>query len=139
MGYGNTVTHFNLKRIIDITNLKQNNMNKSIVLLKRGFESSSGLTPEFAKFFKTFKSEFTKELKSIGATDIIFSRGHFYLSGFFTINEQAWYFSLSDVRGGYSIGNLLYRTAKDYKDYGGGGNQYVKIESGMANSINLKR
>ena len=69
-------------------------MNKSIELIKKGFESSSETTPEFLEFYRTFKSEFRKELKSIGATNIVFSRGHFYVSGFFTLNGQGWYFSI---------------------------------------------
>lgn len=108
-------------------------MKKSIELISNGFESSSRLTPEFANFFKVFKSEFTKELKSIGATNIVFNRGHFYISGFYTINGQAWYFSLSDVRD--TCYNLMYRTAKDYKDYTGGQNCYVRIRTGMAKEM----
>jgi hypothetical protein len=108
-------------------------MNKSICLLKQGFESRSTLTPEFALFYKTFKSEFTKELKSIGATDIVFSRGHFDVTGFCTLNGQPWYFSLGDVRGSeFRLPQLLYRTAKNYKDFMGGHNQWINIETGMA-------
>ncbi len=119
-------------------------MKKSLALLKKGFESASNLTPEFAQFYRTFKSEFTKELQSIGANDIVFSRMHFCLSGFFTLDGQAWYFSLSDVRGmeyGFRINpdscsnKLLYRTAKHYKDYSGGSNRYAKIETGMAQEM----
>jgi hypothetical protein len=116
-------------------------MKKSIALLQAGFESSSGLTPEFAQFFKTFKSEFTKELQTIGATDIVFSRGHFYVSGFCTINGQAWYFSISDVRGmNYCLnqscmGKLLYRTAKNYKDFTGGQNRYATFRTGMGEDM----
>ena len=61
-------------------------MRKSLAMLRKGFESSSTLTPEFAQFYRTFKSEFTKELKSQGATEIEFHRGHFHLSGFFRVN-----------------------------------------------------
>lgn len=115
-------------------------------LLNMNFESSSGTTPEFLEFFKTFKREFTKELKSIGAIDIKFRKGHFYVNGFFTVNGQAMYFSLSDVRDfkysrtadPYScMTKLLYRTAKDYKDFTGGHNQYVSIESGMCSKMNI--
>jgi hypothetical protein len=118
-------------------------MNKSIRMLRKGFESSSTTTPEFAQFFRTFKSEFTKELLSISATDIVFSRGHFYLSGFFTIGSQPYYFSLSDVRGmehclnQFCMGQLLYRTAKHYRDFTGGSNQYVNIKSGMAKKLKI--
>ena len=122
-------------------------MKKSLNMLKAGFESSCSLTPEFAQFFRTFKSEFTKELQSIGANNIVFSRGHFYLSGFFTVNNQNYYFSLSDVRGmDYGLRNnpdscmsqLLYRTAQHYKDYTGGVNQYVRIGQGMAQEMRLR-
>lgn len=119
-------------------------MNESLKLLLKGFESSSTTTQEFLEFFKTFKKEFTKELKSIGATDIQIGKGHFYVSGFCTIGTQAWYFSISDVRGmeygmrsnpDSSMNKLLYRTAKNYKDYTGGQNRYAKIEPGMAEEM----
>lgn len=120
-------------------------MKKSVQLLEAGFESSSGKTPEFLNFVKVFKREFTKELQSIGATNIKFSVGHFYISGFFTTNEgNIYYFSVPDVRD-YSycaatnpnscMCKLLYRTAKDYKDYTGGMNQYVSIEPLMAKKM----
>jgi len=119
-------------------------MKQSLKLLKRGFESSCSTTEEFLTFFKTFTKEFTKELESIGATDIQIGKGHFYVSGFFTLGTQAWYFSISDVRGMYyslainsysCMNKLMYRTAKDYKDYTGGYNRYAKIETGMAENM----
>lgn len=137
------VTTIKFFRIIIITTI-QTAMNKSLELLKRGFESSSGTTEEFKNFYKTFKTEFTRELKSIGATNIVFSRGHFYISGFFTANNQFWYFSIPDVRE-FSYGlfhnpnscmtKLLYREVKDYKDYTGGHNRYATIKLDMAADI----
>jgi len=88
-----------------------------------------------------FKTEFSWELKSIGATKIFFYFGHFYISGFFTFNNQAYYFNLPDVRNfEYGLANdpescmnkLLYREVIDYKDYTGGKNRYVKIELDMS-------
>ena len=111
-------------------------MKKTIELLKQGFESSTGTTPEFRTFYSTFKKEFTKELKSIGATEIVFSKGHFYISGFFTVDNQAYYFNLGDVRGSeYRMPNLMYRTAEHYKDYTGGSNRWVDIETGMSEKM----
>ena len=117
-------------------------MRKVLQMLRRGFESSCSTTPEFAQFFRTFKSEFTKELKTIGATDIEFSRGHFHLTGFFRSTDgQLWYFSLSDVRGmeyclnQSCMGKLLYRTAKHNKDWTGGSNRYATIREGMAEDM----
>jgi len=111
-------------------------MKKSIELLRAGFESSSGLTSEFDKFYKTFKSEFRKELKSQGATDIKFNRGHFFISGFCTIDNQVFYFSLPDVRGSnFRMPKLMYRTAKDYKDFTGGQNRFAEIKTGMGNEM----
>lgn len=119
-------------------------MRKSLAMLRKGFESSSTLTPEFAQFYRTFKSEFTKELKSQGATEIEFHRGHFYLSGFCRVNGQLWYFSLSDVRGmDYGLAHnpdscmckLLYRTAQHNKDWTGGQNRYATIREGMGEDM----
>ena len=120
-------------------------MNKTLELLRRGFESATVKTPEFMAFVRTFRSEFTKELKSVGATNIKVEAGHFYISGFFTsASGQVYYFSLSDVRvmdfvlqSGRSI-ELMYRTASDYKDFRGGGNQWVDIGNGMAERMRLK-
>lgn len=123
-------------------------MKKSVSLLSNGFESSSGVTPEFKHFSGVFRKELKKELESIGATDIKFSVGHFYISGFFTVNKQAYYFRTPDVRDfAYgaalhpfsSANKLLYRTAKDYKDYTGGSNQYVSIREEMAQEMYLKK
>jgi hypothetical protein len=120
-------------------------MKESLKMLRNGFESSCSTTPEFAQFFRTFKKEFTKELKTIGATDIEFSRGHFHLTGFFRSTDgQLWYFSLSDVRGmeyGLKVNpescmnKLLYRTAKHNKDWTGGSNRYATIREGMAEDM----
>lgn len=119
-------------------------MKNTVIALLAGFESSSGKTPEFLAFFRTFKKEFTKELMSIGATNVQFNRGHFYVSGFFTLDGQCFYFNLGDVRGmDYAMktnpdscmSKLLYRTAKDYHDYSGGSNRYVRIGTGMAQDM----
>ena len=118
-------------------------MVKTIQLLKGGFESSPYKTEEFKAFARTFKSEFTKELKSVGAESIVFSVGHFYISGFFTVGTQAWYFSIPDVREAdvlYNMGQkpkLLYRKATNYSDFMGGHNEYVSIREGMGASMRL--
>ena len=110
-------------------------MKKTIALFKKGFQTSCSKTPEFSAFARAFKKELTKELESIGATKIEFSIGHFYVSGFYTIGDQVWYFSISDVRY-FREFKLLYRTATGYKDYTGGSNQYVNIEVGMSKKMN---
>lgn len=100
------------------------------------FESSSVQTPEFKSFAREFKRDFKKEMKSIGITDVTFSVGHFYISGFFiTQDAKTYYFSIPDVRSPQS--NMMYRTAKHKKDYTGGANQWIKIESGMASKMLL--
>lgn len=112
-------------------------MNKSLKLLRAGFESSSGLTPEFDAFSKVFTKEITKELADAGATDIQVRRGHFDLRGNYTVGTQTMYFSLPDVRGGgYPIGGvkgvpIMYRTCKDYQDYTGGTNRWTELKTGV--------
>jgi hypothetical protein len=104
-------------------------------LLERGFQSSSGKTPEFSAFARLFKKHFTKELESVGALLKVYSIGHFYVSGFFTIDEQLFYFSISDVRNYKEQGHwgsVLIRTAQHLKDFTGGTNTYTDgIQTGM--------
>lgn len=105
-------------------------MNNTLVLLKKGFESSTVATPEFKRFTRTFKSEFNKLLQKLGCTGLEYHNGHFYISGFFnSANGQLWYFSLSDVRNMFRGGSLLVRTAEHRKDYYGGVNRYADMSS----------
>ena len=115
-------------------------MNKLKEYLLQGenhFGSGTTNSPAFLSFYKQFKSILTKELKEVGADTIVFSKNHFCFSGFFTVNNQAWYFSLSDVRWRIGEPELLYRIAKSYKDFTGGHNQRVNIEEGMVKNMNL--
>lgn len=106
----------------------ENNMNKTLSLLKRGFESSSSKTPEFTAFTRTFKSEFKKVLKELNCTELECINGHFDISGFFnSANGQLWYFNIGDVRWGQR-NSLLIRTAQHRKDYTGGPNMYAGLE-----------
>jgi hypothetical protein len=95
------------------------------------FESSSGLTEEFAEFAKMFKTRMKEECAGNGLTLIDCGRGHFYCSGFIQNNQtgRMAYFSISDVRhfpGGW-FNNILIRTAEHAKDYTGGRNQYTDL------------
>jgi len=110
-------------------------MKKTLELFAKGFESSSEKTPEFNAFARTFKKEFTEELKSIGAQKIEFHVGHFEVSGFYTIGTQVYYFKVNDVRFSNSP-SMYYRTAKNYKDYCGGCNQNIEIFTGMGKAMN---
>ena len=102
-------------------------MNKTAKLLKEEFESSSGSTPQFNDFFKTFKKEVTAVLMGLGCTKVEISKGHFYASGFFTSpSGQVYYLSLLDVRGNPT--QLMYRTAQHYKDFSGGHNQWIDVD-----------
>ena len=115
-------------------------MNQIAALIRGGFESSSGLTPQFKAFARLFKRLFTKELAKVECTLLTFNRGHFYVSGFFKKGEQIYYFSVSDVRDGYwnREVKMLYRTATSTKDYTGGSNQYVNIKDNMCFEMNIK-
>ena len=119
-------------------------MKKTLMLLKQGFESSCTKTPEFVAFCRVFKSEFSKVLKELGCTDTIFSYGHFDISGFFKNKKgNTYYFSLSDVRWMMAMPftskfNILYRTAKDYKDYTGGRNRFIDVDKVAEMDLNTE-
>lgn len=88
------------------------------------FESSSGLTDEFATFAREYRSEFKKAIAPEFEV-VSFNRGHFYLSGFVKNKEtgKLVYFSTDDVRGsGGWYNSILVRTAKHDKDFTGGSN-----------------
>lgn len=114
-------------------------MNKTFALLAQTFESSCGKTQQYLAFHRTFKREFTKLLQSLGAAEVqVWKPNHFDASGFFrTPNGQAWYFSLSDLR--WSKENLLVRTAKDYRDFTGGTNQFATLNNPDAFAADLRR
>ena len=115
---------------------KAKTMQKSLALLTRGFESSSGKTPEFLAFARTFKRELTDALRSaVNAENVTFNVGHFYVSGFFTVNGQAWYFATGDVRGMTQSYGLLLRTARDYRDFTGGANNNIPMRDDMIEKV----
>lgn len=125
--------------------------------LKQGFESSSGLTPEFDGFSRMFAKEMKAFLsKEFGAYDIQLRRGHFYIYGFFTIPAhhvperegwseseapaQVWYISTGDVRFGMpKTYGILLRTAHDYKDFTGGQNRAARIDNERDFIADMKR
>ncbi len=109
------------------------------ILRNTEFESSSVKTPQFKTFASAFKTEFKKELSTVGASNFMFNVGHFYISGFFNVKGKLYYFSISDIRDCHLKNKtaLLYRTAQHYQDFTGGMNQYVNIEENMAEKMDL--
>lgn len=92
------------------------------------FQSSSGLTPEFAAFAAAFK-KFVQNNAPQGSELKKFNRGHFYCSGFIQRGSKNVYFSLSDVRGWDWSTSILVRTAKDCGDYTGGQNNRANVDN----------
>ena len=97
------------------------------------FESSSGLTDEYATFAKMFIQRIKQEGKIEGFTVLNASRGHFEVSGFVQSQRTGKfaYFSISDVRyfPEQWHKNILIRTAQHEKDYTGGVNQSATLEN----------
>lgn len=116
-------------------------MRKVSQLLNQGYDyfGSGGVnSEEFINFYELFCNSFHRELKRIGAFDFVFSKNHFSLNGFFKLKEQVYYFSLSDVRTQYGRPeDLLIRTAKNYRDFTGGANKYVKVGIGMYRQVGM--
>jgi hypothetical protein len=85
----------------------------------------SDLSPAFKSFFRKEKNRITKILTAKGCTEIKLDYGFYYFSGFFTsASGQVYYLSCSDVRH-FGYKQLLYRTAKHYKDFTGGHNNFT--------------
>ena len=91
----------------------------------------------FKSFATKFRNDWKKELAKIDAELTSWTPGHYDVSGFFrTQDGQCWYFSLLDIRY-FRFGEMLYRKAKNERDYTGKANQYIKIESGMIHKMKL--
>lgn len=98
------------------------------------FESSSGLTPEFAAFSRSIKSALKKDCESVGLELTKFSRGHFEVTGFIRnpVTDKLVYISIGDMRGSYGgrpLDQVLYRSAEHLKDYHGGRNNFTSLTS----------
>jgi len=105
------------------------------------FGSGGHTTPEFNKFYMDFKKAIHKKLLKIdGYHSLQLNKGHFYISGFFSVGEQAYYISLSDVRWNMRAPEqILVRTASSYKDYTGGQNNYAKLSTLAEDIIRIFR
>ena len=118
----------------EVLKYKSKGINKSLYLLGFEFESSSSRTPQYLEFHKVFKKELSAVLK-LHVKRVEFSKpNHFDVSGFFELlNGKIYYFSLSDLR--LDKGNILIRTATDFKDYSGGSNNFLKLDKDFIMSL----
>ena len=102
--------------------------------IRHNFESSSGLTPDFAAFASGVKKALKKDCEGAGLELIKFKRGHFDVSAF-VLNPNSnrmVYISIGDVRcgfGGNPLDQILYRSVKYLGDYTGGQNYYAPLTS----------
>ena len=101
-------------------------MNKIITELNQEFQSSCCKTQQYLSYHRMFKREFKKLLSPYCDEIEISKPNHFDISGFFRLKDnRIFYISISDLR--WSKDSMLVRTAKDFKDYSGGSNRFVKL------------
>jgi hypothetical protein len=99
-----------------------------VTLHNQHFESSCYKTQQWKGAYRKSINYLKKVLKPY-IKDQSFNNGHFYFSGFIkTIHDQVFYISISDVRY-FKEGKILIRTAKNFKDYTGGSNNYISYLS----------
>lgn len=114
-------------------------VNKVLNHLARGIEDEGCYTSQdFKTFAREFKSMMNEQVAKVGGTNYQQNTGHYYVSGFFTVEEQPYYISISDVRY-EDVDSILIRTAKDYRDFTGGRNNFRPIEDGMLDNIERVR
>ena len=83
---------------------------------------------ESIKAYSAEKAFVKKILRDANFEDIKVSNGYYYFTGFAKKNNQTIYYSISDVRQNHNHETLLIRTAKDYKDYTGGSNNFCSLD-----------
>lgn len=101
-----------------------------VTLIKAGFESSSGKTPEFKAFARKFKAAMKKTIEESGGTLEKFNTGHFECSGVYSVNGKFGYFSICDVRS-QSLGAnaIMYRTVTDLTARKSGSNNWGELDN----------
>ena len=109
-------------------------MKKVLKAIKQEFISSSQKTEQYKNFHRLFSREFKKFLKPYCKEILIHKTNHFDISGFFKLNnEEIYYFSISDLR--WSKDKMLIRTAKDFKDYTGGSNNFIALNENFEENL----
>jgi len=84
---------------------------------------------ESIKAYSAEKALVKKTLRDANFEDIKVSNGYYYFSGFAKKNDKIIYYSLHDVRHNSNRDEvILIRTAKDYKDYTGGSNNFCSLD-----------
>jgi len=119
---------------IAVLNSKSQGMVKSLYLLGFTFESSCGDTEQYLKFHRVFKRDFTALLKPYIKEIKIGKPNHFDISGFIKMNnDNIYWFRIEDLR--WSKDSMLIRTAKDFNDYSGGSNSYIKLNKDFEGTL----
>lgn len=100
------------------------------------FISTCGKSKQCEQFGKDLKKALQNDLGAEYNVEI--SIGHFYISGFISKNGKYVYFNVEDLRdNGEEFSHILYRTAKNNKDYTGGTNRFCKLNKLAENIISL--
>lgn len=109
--------------------------------LKHEFSNGETIGDDFKQFSKDFRKCIKDQLSNSNVTIAVYSREHYFASGFVYCEDTAKYayFSISDVRFWSSDWheNILIRTAKSDKDYTGGRNNYTTLADFAKNIVKL--
>jgi len=109
-------------------------MEQTLKEIQEKFISSSQKTEQYKSFHKLFSKEFKKLLKPYCKEILIHKTNHFDINGFFKLeSEKIYYFSISDLR--WSKDNMLIRTAENFKDYSGGGNNFINLDENFKENL----
>lgn len=104
-------------------------------------DAGACVSEEFNKFAKELKTVLRSDAKSLGFNLADFSKGHYFVSGFFEKDGKYVYFSYDvprsetpmDLTAKSAFDGVLYRTAKNCKDYTGGPNRFTSMTTLLEN------
>lgn len=87
------------------------------------------------EFLPVARRELKKMAANMGA-ELIFNPGYFYYSAFFKKDDKCVYINVGDVRYDSNwYDKVLFRTAKNEKDYTGGANRFCSYDN-LENEVN---
>ena len=96
-------------------------------------ESGPSMGPKGAAWARRTLQWFRAFGQSFGV-EVTAKINHYEVWGFLYYNSQYWYFNTGDARWNF-MDSMLIRTAKDQKDFRGGGNQYIRYDEDFQENL----
>ena len=109
-------------------------MKQVLKIIESGFETTENETGIDRVKLNRVARLLNNRFRKMGATSSKLKVNHVDISGFVQFGEHFTYISLSNI-GWNQCNNVLIRTAESNKDYTGGSNNWLKLDTNLIDNI----